>query len=972
MKVNDLIHGFRVKSATKIDEIGAVMWRMEYEKNGADLIWLDREDEGGNKVFGIGFKTVPSDSTGIFHIIEHSVLCGSEKYPTREPFVELIKSSLHTFLNAITYPDRTVYPIASRNDRDFLNLTDVYLDAVLHPLSVRSPLAFRQEGWHYELDADTDTVTCNGVVYNEMKGAYASPDRRLGAALEERLFPDNCYGFSSGGDPAHIPELTFEQYKEGHRRFYSPSNARIFLDGKIPFEETFEKLDSYLREFDRTEVDSDIPLQAPVAPEEYVGEYAVGQGEQTGNRALLAEGRVYGDYTDTEKTIALSVIADVLAGSNEAPLSKAIIGGGLAEDVSLSVDNGLLQEYVTLTVRNADPDRRGEIWDAVAKVIDQQIRDGIDRDELFATLNSYEFSSREKDFGSTPKGLVYGLSTFDSWLYGGDPAAPLREEEHFRVLRARINDGSGYFENLLKEVFVDCRHVARVCLVPSADLAERTLAEEAERCEKAKLGWSDADRRRVVDELAELRAFQNTPDTPEQLATIPMLRLTDINDAVKPARMRVSEAAGRPLLLHPQDTNGIVYGRLYFDISDLSDEELHTADLLQSVLGELATADHTALEIMNITKAWLGAFSPSVSVRPDAADGGRVTVTFDVMFSALESNAARIPGIVSEILNRTQYTAEDEIAAMLRQSLLGQERAITMRGNGYASRRAAASSVLSAAVEETVSGFSQLRWKQAAVKAAESGGMADICRALAGLAARIFVRERAVLSITGNVPEGWAGELLGCLAASPAPVGPARSFGLLPKENIGIVIPADTSFACKAGNFKTKGYGFSGVLSVADQFLTYDWLWLQVRVNGGAYGTGLRFRRCGQVAFTSYRDPQAARSLGVYDRSGDHIREAVGAGENFEKYIISTLSKTEPLLTPKTESARDDGYWFCNVPLDAPQTLRAEILAVTPEKLLAAADLLDAVCADAAVCVVGSEEKIKACGGIITRTEPLK
>ena len=972
MKVNDIIHGFRVKSETRIDEIDAVMWRMEYEKNGADLVWIDRDDEGGNKVFGIGFKTVPSDSTGIFHIIEHSVLCGSRKYPTREPFVELIKSSLNTFLNAMTYPDKTVYPIASRNDRDFLNLTDVYLDAVFHPLSIESPLAFRQEGWHYEIDEKTGGVICNGVVYNEMKGAYASPDRRLGSILEERLFPDNCYGFSSGGNPACIPDLTYEQYMEGHRRFYSPSNARIFLDGKIPLEETFAKLDSYLSEFDRIEVNSDIPYQSPVAPEEYVGEYAVGAEESTECRALLAEGRVYGDFSDSEKTVALSVLADVLAGSNEAPLTKAVLEKGLAEDVSLSVENGMLQEYVSLSLRNADEKRRDEIWSVVSGVFESQIKNGIDKKELTATLNSYEFSSREKDFGNAPKGLVYGLATYDSWLYGGDPASPLREEEIFRTLRGHINDGSRYYEDLLKEVFVDCPHKARVCLVPSATYSERTQAEEAERCARAAASWTEEQRQKVIDELAELRAFQNTPDTPEQLATIPTLKLSDISGKVPPVKLDCSELCGRPLLRHYQKTNGILYARLYFDISDLSDEELHQASLLSGILGELATGKHTALEIMNLTKTWFGSFSPSVAVHPDVQDPSRVKVLFAVQFSALESNADRLPPIVAEILNGTLYGAEDEISAIIKQSVTGRERAITMSGNGYASRRAAASSVLSAAVEETVEGFSQLRWMQAAAKRADGSGIADLCSSLGTLAAKIFVRERAVLSLTGNVSDAWGALLLSLVHSDPSACGEPRTFALLPKVNEGFIIPADTSFACRAGNYKDGGYSFSGALSVTDQFLTYDYLWQQVRVNGGAYGTGLRFQRNGQVAFSSYRDPQAARSLGVYDSAADHLREAVRSGENFDKYIISTVSRTDPLLTPRTESARDDNFWLNNVPLDAPSVLRREILSVTGEQLLKAADLLDYVCANGAVCVVGSEKKIRECGEKIERTEPLK
>ena len=376
MQINDLFHGFRVLSSERIDEIGAVLWRMEYEKNGAQLIWLERADDAGNKTFGIAFKTVPHDDTGVFHIIEHSVLCGSDKYPVREPFVELLKSSLATFLNAMTYPDKTVYPVSSRNDADFLNLMDVYLDAVFHPLSIRSPLAFRQEGWHWETGEgdDPDEVKCNGVVYNEMKGAYASADRMLGYSIDKLLFPDNCYSRSSGGDPAHIPELTYEMYLEEHRRFYSATNSRIFLDGMIDTEAVFSKLDACLSEYDRIEVDADIPLQKPVCPPEYIGEYAIGADEDPEGKVLAAEGWVFADYSEQEKTLAAEILADYLAGTNESPLSKAVLGRGLAEDISLGIYNGELQTSAVIRVKNTTDGNCDEIRRVTREVIENEIK----------------------------------------------------------------------------------------------------------------------------------------------------------------------------------------------------------------------------------------------------------------------------------------------------------------------------------------------------------------------------------------------------------------------------------------------------------------------------------------------------------------------------------------------------------------------------------------------------------------------
>lgn len=965
MKVNELYHGFRVKSVTHIDEIGADMWRMEFEKNGAELIWFERPDDQDNKTFGIAFRTIPDDDTGVFHILEHSVLCGSEKYPVREPFVELLKSSLQTFLNAMTYPDKTVYPVCSRNDKDFYNLTGVYLDAVFKPLCVRRPLAFRQEGWHYEIGED-GKVTRNGVVYNEMKGAYASPDRALYKELFRLLFPDNCYSRESGGDPRHIPELTYEKFVSQHKKYYSPSNARIFLDGMIDTEAIFSLIESYLDQCDRIDVDSDIPLQQPVSPDEFTGYYAVGENDPVDGKALMSDGWVFCDYTDTEKTTAAEILFSVLCGSNEAPLTKAILDAGLAEDVNLYCDTGILQSAAVFKVKNFDPEKRGQIRALMMSVIEKQIREGVDRDELTAALNSFEFSAREKDFGGTPKGLVFGLTSLDSWLYGGDPAQFFCTDELYSSLREKVNDGSGYYENLLREIFFECRHKASVVLLPSRTLSAERDAEEATECAAAGASWTPAERKRVEDDLAELRRFQSTPDSEEQIATLPVLHLSDIPDRIPPVRQQITEVDGITVLRHPVETNRIIYGRLFFNADDLTDDELQTLSFLTEVLGDLPTKKHSALEIIRMQKRDLGSFSSHISVfKKNYPDRGFRT-EFAVSFSALEANRDRIIPLVSEIIGETVYDNPPEVLTHLKQKLISMERAVSMRGNGYAVRRAASSLSEAGAVEETVFGIDYLRWLEGIVS---SRGEAELCEKLASAAAKIFSRSRLTVSLTGPFDDAHASALIASVADA-GKAGPRARRTVRPKINEGIEIPAAIGFAGTALPFP-EGYEYTGEASVAAHFLTYDYLWNEVRVNGGAYGTSMNLQGSGYSVFSSYRDPQPARSLGVFEGAPEKLRELASGGD-FEKYVISSLPSTDPLLTPLTEAGRDEGLYFRGLPADLPEKRRAEILGTTGDGIKRIADMLERAAENASVCVVGGKETLAACGGRLDRISSLK
>ncbi len=958
------LHGFVLRYAQELPEIKATLYRMEYEKNGADLVWLDRADD--NKTFCIGFKTIPQDDTGVFHILEHSVLNGSEKYPVKEPFVELLKSSLQTFLNAMTYPDKTVYPVSSRNDQDFLNLMDVYLDATLHPLCAKDPHAYRQEGWHYELDSPEGELTCNGVVFNEMKGAYADPSSLLGTGLLQMLFPDNCYGYESGGHPDHITELTYENYQASYRRFYHPSNSRIVLDGAVDMDAALAKLDSYLSAFDRIDPDTDIPMQAPVAPAERTDYYEIGPDEDGTDKVLMAQCWVFGTYEDKEKNTALSVLAQALTGSNEAPLKKALLEAGLCQDVSLYVNDGVQQTMAELSIRNTSLEKKDQVWETIERTLRELADNGLDHSRLHAILNRQEFTTREKDFGGMPRGLVYALSTMDTWLYGGDPAESLCFDETFRSLREKIDQG--WFEDLLREVFLEGKHTARMCLVPSATVGEEKRQAERERLAQVKAGWDEARIAQVMDEFKALRARQERQDTPEELATLPVLSLGDIPEEAPALRQTVGQIGGNTLLHQDADTDGITYLDLYFDVSDLPMEELAKLPMLGRLLGQLATEHYDALALRSRIEGSLGRFSASAASYAKAGCTKCCRPVVVVSAAMLEDRKADARELIKEVLQTTRFDGA-QVYNILRQSRIMSEQMIINRGNAAASMRALASWSAKGAVDETLTGIAQLRWLQAAEKDFEpTGGV--LCGELAALCRKIFTRERVTASLTGGMDAAWLESVLADLPSGP--MGEKADYAPRAKAAEGFAIPAEIGFSARCGSLATLGKAVTGAGRVASNLLTYDYLWNEVRVKGGAYGTNLRIGEDGSVSFSSFRDPGCGRSLDTFTGAGAALRSFCDSGEQPDKYIISTIGDMDPLLTPRMEGTMAAAMYFSGRTQADRQQARSEVLHTTVEELRTFSRELDALCGASTVCVVGGDAALDACGDKITSRERLQ
>ena len=959
MELNERICGFTVLACRELPELEAKLYEMEHEKSGARLVWLDREEE--NKTFGIAFRTVPEDDTGVFHILEHSVLCGSEKYPVKDPFVELMKSSLQTFLNAITFPDKTVYPVSSRNPKDFTNLMRVYMDAVLRPRIYRCPEIFEQEGWHYEFDAEGN-VSYQGVVLNEMKGSFSSPDTLLQYEIDRQLFPDSSYRFVSGGDPAHIPDLTYEQFLNNHRRFYHPSNSYIFLDGKVDLEQVLSILDGeYLSAYDREDMVPAIPMQAPVKSAPVRACYESAPNEPTQGRARLVFGYGLGDYTCRKETLAARILADALCGSNDAPLKRRILSAGLAQDVRIQVIDGIQQPYVTLEAMYLDESKADEVRAAITEEISRLVREGLDHGHLAAVLANTEFQMRERDYGSMPRGLIFGITVLESWLYGGDPAANLEVGELFAELNAALEEG--YFEALLEQIFLRNSHTCEVLLVPSVTLGQERQERENARLGKEQGAWDEERRSALTAQQEKRLAWQSAPDTAEKIATLPRLALSDISPKPEDIPTLTEELGGLPLLRHPVPTGGVDYVNLYFEVSDFDAKQISTLSFLCTLLGELDTGRYGAMELQRLTKLNLGSLRFAVEPygRENQPESCRVFLC--ASFSAVEGKLSQAASLVAEVLTGTRFDDPQKLRELLRQALVQTQQRIVASGNIFAMIRTTAGFSAEGAVREYSGGISYYQWMKELEQDFE-GRAAQLQADLEELRTMAAVTGRLTVSVTGqdgNAADVLKAELLDKLPAAPRTeqVCAISTWGV---KREGIVIPADVSFAVMSGNLLPYGGAYSGSASVLGKVMTLGYLWGAIRVQGGAYGTGFRVGESGNAGFYSFRDPNAARSLDCYRQAAEFIRGLPGTVSDLTDFIIGAVAESERYMTPRQQGKEADGWYWQGVDYAGRCQRRNELLSATPAGLASFAEPLEKLTENAGTCVIGSQRFIDACG----------
>lgn len=954
MLENKNLSGFSLVKATELPELAAVLYRMVHEKTGLELVWLSRDEE--NKTFGIAFETLPWDDTGVFHILEHSVLCGSDKYPVKEPFVELLKSSMNTFLNALTFQDKTMYPVCSRNDKDFVNLMRVYLDAVFCPLIYSKPEIFYQEGWHYELD-ENGNPSYKGVVFNEMKGAFASADRQVNGELNRLLFPDSPYGYESGGDPAAIPDLTYEAFIDSHRRFYAPSNAYVFLDGAMDIEKILSIInDEYLCHHERTERMAPPVMQKAVCGRSE-GEYELAPGEALEGKVRLSFGKVIGTFADREKLIATQILAEVLCGSNQSPLSKAILSAGLAQEVNMGVNDGMLQPWLMLDVKNIKEEDLPAVQELITAKLEELAEQGLDREQLEAVMANTEFKLRERDFGSYPQGLIFGFNALESWLYGGDPAANLEVGDLFVTMKEKMH--AGWFEQLIRELLLQNPHSAQLILRPSYTAGQQRRDAEQARLNRESGAWSQEDRAAVAKRQEVLLAWQNSEDTPENLATIPQLSLEDI--PAEPEQIPTEErtVAGIPVIVHPLNTSGIVYVNLYFDAAGCKEEDLSCLAFACNLLGSADTKAHSAEQIINRTRLLCGDFRASVAAYTVSGDPQQAAVKLQISFSALESKLEEAVALVAEMLTGSVF-ADNMTLEILRQSKMQMFQRGVMGGHAAGLGRLAAQSAASGVADECTGGVTYYQW----LKAQEENWNFDaLNERMTSLLCSLVGRNGLTVSVTGTEKvEKLVNQLADLLpACEPLPAVQLKSWGV---KKEGIAIPADVSFAISGGNVNSCGGAYSGQLQLAGQIISLGYLWNAIRVQGGAYGAGMLARDNGLTACYSYRDPNGAASVEKYRSCGDFLRGFAGQVTDFTGFIIGAVASGSPLMTPKTKAQVADRFYFSRTTWEDRCRVRNELLHTTADQLVTVADLLDKAINEGGLCIVGGQAQLDQCQGL--------
>ena len=955
MEINEKYHGFTITDKKDVSELNAVMYRFAHDKTGLELVWLKRDEE--NKTFGIAFETLPEDDTGVFHILEHSVLCGSEKYPLKEPFVELMKNSMNTFLNALTFPDKTMYPISSKNDKDFMNLVGVYLDAVFCPLIYKKPEIFRQEGWHLEFD-ENGKPSYNGVVFNEMKGAFSNPDELSETALTQALFPDTPYRFVSGGHPEHITDLTYEGFIAAHRRFYSPSNAYAFLDGNLDICAVLKLMDEeYLSKHEKTERIAPPAHQKPVSGPLTTIEYEVGTPEEESGRSRLVFGNVIGDYSTREKNAAMLIISKILCGNNQSPLCKAVLSAGLAEDVVVSINDEVMQSYIKLEARNIRTENADKVEAVIRDELKRIVEKGIDRELLDAAIANVQFQAMERDFGSYPQGLIFGFQIMASWLYGGDPAANLEVGDLFEDLKKKADEG--YFEKLIDEVLLSNPHTAKVLLVPSHTLSEKRRASEEARIAKALDGISDEEKNKLVDMQKALTAWQTSDDSPEALAMMPTLALSDIETKPADVPTEVVDIKGVKILKHQLEHNGISYFKMYFAVNGLSEQELSELSFLTGLFGKLDTDKYTAEKLTNMIRKTYGTIDFFVDTFAAADRSDSCDIKLGVAFSTLTKDAEEAVDLAVHIMLHTKLDDTNAITDILRQTQTELYQRTIAAGHAVAFGRLYAQSDASGVVSECCGGIAYQQWLKT-IDASKGFGF------LGELFEEIIGTEGLVVSITGDVADNTVKAVESVIGQFPKKAKAAKTAVIAPwgASAEGIAIPAGVAYSAMGGNFGAHGGKYSTRLQLAAHIIGLNYLWNAVRVQGGAYGTGFLVRKTGYCGCWSYRDPSAAASLESFRASGEVLKKIMESGIDLTGSIIGTIADISPLLTVRMKGEKADAMYFEGVSYEDMCSRRKELLESTCEDIAEIAGLVDSVLKNGGICVVGSREQIDGCRDI--------
>lgn len=972
MKINDVIHGFKLIRSEKVQEIASQAFEFKHVKSGARLLYLQNKDD--NKVFSISFRTPPADDTGVPHIIEHSTLCGSRKFPLKEPFVELVKGSLNTFLNAMTYPDKTMYPVASCNDKDFHNLMDVYLDAVFYPSIYSNPEILMQEGWHYEIEEPAAPLEYSGVVYNEMKGALSSPEDLLENKVMAALFPDTAYSCESGGNPAAIPQLTYEKFIDFHKKYYSPANSYIFLYGDMDIEKQLAFInDEYLQHFDMVQVDSALKVQQPLQEFQHIqGKFPIAPEESPADRSFLSYNLVMAEAGDHELISAISVLEQALLKTPSAPIRRALLDAGLGMDVSSHFETNVLQPYLSITINGTEPDKAEAFQRVLRDSLQELVTNGIDRTILEAAINLLEFQTREADFGSYPKGLIYNIVAMTNWLYDHDPLEKLRYEKDFQHLRSKL--ATDYYEQLLQKYFLDNKFGALVVMEPDSDMAQQQEDKLAAELAAKKAAMSPEEIQRIIDSTAQLKLHQQTPDTPEALATIPLLQLEDI--APEPAVIPLEEKAlnGVKVLFTPADTNGIVYLNLYFDAMAVPRELLPYAYLFADMLGLTDTESSTYEEMTNRVNLNTGGIAFSLDVLSKDGDADAIMPVFRVSAKALLSKLPELADILGEILTQAEFTDEKRVLELLQQNR--SETELDMLNASVQVALTRLNSFISAKGMYNEQGGLTLYPLLKKLTDEFDEQKEDFCHKLAQVM-QLLTQGSFTIGITAETEayekfaEGIK-PLIQLLQQKTSVKEPAENYGFLPEsQQEALLSSSQVQYVGKGANLCKLGYEVTGAYRVLEVILKYDYFWTKIRVQGGAYGAMTRISQDGDLLFISYRDPGLAETVEVFDGTADYLESFDAAPREILKYIIGAISAVDSPLTPRMKGVTAQRMYFRGTTWEARCKRRQQLLNTTRDTIRQLAPAIRACMEQNNLCIFGNAMKIKENEQLFTKLTPV-
>ncbi|HAX53231.1 MAG TPA: peptidase M16 [Lachnospiraceae bacterium] len=936
---------------------------LRHKKSGAHVLLMENDDE--NKVFSIGFRTPTTDSTGVPHIMEHSVLCGSKEFPVKDPFVELVKGSLNTFLNAMTYPDKTVYPVASCNDTDFQNLMHVYMDAVFYPNIYRHEEIFRQEGWSYKLDSADGKLEYNGVVYNEMKGAFSSPEGVLDRMILNSLFPDTTYANESGGDPEVIPELTYEQFLNFHKKYYHPSNSYIYLYGNMDMEEKLNWLDKeYLSSFEKIEVNSEIGYQKPFGKvKEFEMEYSISSEETEEDNTYLSYNKVIGTSLDEKLYLAFEILDYALLSAPGAFLKKALVDAGIGKDIMGSYDNGIYQPIFSVVAKNANIEQKEKFISVIEDTLKDIVKNGMDKKALEAGINYYEFRFREADFGNFPKGLMYGLQIFDSWLYDENkPFIHMQAIPTFEFLKAQI--GTGYFEALIQTYILDNTHASIVVVKPEKGRTVRLDKELEEKLQKYKETLSAEEIGKLVKATENLLAYQEEESPKEELEKIPVLSREDISKEIAPIYNEEKEVDGIKLLHHNVDTNGIGYVTLMFDLSEVPEQKLPYAGMLQSVLGLVDTANYEYGDLFNEINVHTGGIGTSLELYADVTKvkEKEFRATFEMKGKALYPKMDVLFAMMREILMESKLEDEKRLKEIL--SMLKSRLQMSFQSSGHttaALRALSYDSPLAKFKDDTDGiGFYQL------VKEVEENfeeKKEELISNLKEIAANIFRADNMMVSYTSE-EEGLKAvceeiKKIKISLYEEEKIGNAPCVIHCKKRNEGLKTSSKVQYVARVGNFIDHGAEYNGALQILKVILSYDYLWQNLRVKGGAYGCMSSFNRIGEGYFISYRDPNLKRTMEIYEGIVGYLKDFTVDERDMTKYIIGTISNIDRPMTPAAKGDRSMNLYMNHVTAEMIKKERMEILEAEQEDIRRLSKVVEAVLSAGQLCVIGNEEKIE-------------